>query len=337
MNEKHDFGSCFFLRYVLSLRSLYLRVMEILIIDEYPDPWLSQLRAMPVHVHYFPKADRGQALSLLGTAQVLVLNSKIRVDREAIDLAPKLRLVIRAGVGMDHIDETYLAEKGIRAAFTAGANADSVGEQAVGMLLALRHRLLIADAEVRRFFWRRESNRGSEIGGKTIAIIGYGHTGQAVAKRLSGFGMKVLAYDKYRKDYGDAYADAATMDRIYREAEILSFHLPLTPETRNLANDSFLGRFDRPITLLNLARGPIVDLQALLRAMDKGEVVAAALDVLPNEKIDQWTPAERTMYQNLFDRKEVILTPHIGGWSHESLDNINRSILRMIEEELSRN
>ena len=308
--------------------------MEVLIIDSYPDPWLSEMQALPVKVNYFPNADRELALALLATANILVLNSKIKVDREAIDHAPHLQMVIRAGVGMDHIDQEYLREKGIRAEFTAGANADSVGEQTVGMLLTLRHHLMSADREVRQFFWRRESNRGSEIGGKTIGIIGYGHTGQAVARRLSGFGMKVLAYDKYRKGFSDQYVKEATMEQIYQEATIITFHVPLTAETRRMANDAFFTRFRHPITLLNLARGPIVELPALLRAIDHGQVVAAALDVLPNEKLDTLSSEERIAYKNLFSRNEVLLSPHIGGWSHESLDNINRRILAYVEEML---
>ncbi len=308
--------------------------MQVLIIDSYPDPWLSDLKKLPVKVVYMPGASRVDILHRLAETDILVLNSQIRVDREAIDRAPRLKLVIRAGVGMDHIDEAYLAEKGAKALCTPGANADSVGEQAVGMLLALRHRLAIADREVRQFIWRREANRGREIGGKTMGIIGYGHTGQAVARKLSGFGMRLLAHDIYRTGFSDAFVQEADMEQIYQEAEIISFHVPLTPETRRWANDSFFDHFHHPITLLNLARGPIVDLAALLRALDQGKVVAAALDVLPNERLDVLSSEEHRLYQSLFARKEVMLSPHIGGWSHESLDNINRAIIRHIETHL---
>ena len=308
--------------------------MNVLIIDAFPEPWLSQIQALPVTVHYFPSADRQQALIFLREADILILNSKIRVDREAIDTAPNLKMVIRAGVGMDHIDVDYLAEKGIRAENTEGQNADAVGEQTVGMLLAMQHRIVIANEQVKRFFWRREANRGTEIGGKTIGIIGYGHTGQAVAKRLSGFGMTVLAYDKYRGNYSDQYAKEATMSDIFQQAEIVTLHVPLTAETRNMANDAFFDRFHHPITFLNLARGPITNLTALLRAMDDGQVLQAAIDVLPNEKFDTLTPEETRTYQSLFARKEVIVTPHIGGWSHESLNNINSRIVNLVREML---
>lgn len=306
--------------------------MQVLIIDKFPEPWLSRLRSLAVEVTYLPKADRAVAMALLPQTDILILNSKISVDKEAIDAAPILKMVIRAGIGMDHIDEGYLKEKGIRAVNTIGANADSVGEQTVGMLLALQHHLIAANHEVKNFFWRRESNRATEIGGKTIGLIGYGHTGQAVAKRLSGFGMNILAYDKYRENYSDERVKESSMEEIFREAEVVSFHIPLTDETRGMGNDAFFDKFRRPIVLLNLARGPIVDLTALLRALDDGQVLRAALDVLPKESLYQLTHEEKKTYESLFARKEVLVTPHIGGWSHESLNNINSRIIEFVEE-----
>lgn len=306
--------------------------MQVLIIDKFPEPWLTRLKALPVEVIYLPKADRAVAMVLLPQTDILILNSKIVVDKEAIDAAPNLKIVIRAGIGMDHIDQEYLKEKGIRAVNTIGANADSVGEHTIGMLLALQHHLISANHEVKNFFWRRESNRATEIGGKTIGLIGYGHTGQAVAKRLSGFGMKILAYDKYRENYSDDWVQEASMVDIFREAEIVSFHIPLTAETRGMGNDAFFDRFDHPIVLLNLARGPILDLTALLRALDDGQVLRAGIDVLPKENLYKLTGEEKKTYESLFARKEVLVTPHIGGWSHESLNNINSRIIEFVEE-----
>lgn len=306
--------------------------MNVLIIDQFPDPWRSRLQDLPVEVNYVPKADRAVALALLPEADVLIMNSKIKVDQEAIDIAVRLKLIVRAGIGMDHIDTEYLKEKGIRAENTIGANADSVGEQTVGMLLALRHKLMTANQEVKNFFWRREANRAAEIGGKTIGLVGYGHTGQAVARRLRGFGMKVLAYDKYKSGFGDEWVTEATMEDIYEQAEMVSLHIPLTDETREMCNDAFFDRFHHPITFLNLARGPIVNMTALLRAMDDHQVVAVAIDVLPNEKFDTLTMREKKTYESLFARKNVIVSPHIGGWSHESLDNINSRIIGFVKD-----
>ncbi|GAB4415506.1 MAG: 2-hydroxyacid dehydrogenase [Bacteroidia bacterium] len=301
--------------------------MHILIIDAFPDSFVEAAHALPARLTYLPAADRAAVLAHLSDTDILVINSKIQVDREVIDRAPRLRAVLRAGVGMDHFDLGYMAARGVAAFNAQGGNADAVGEHALGMLLALRHNLLRADREVRQFQWRREANRGREIGGKTVGIIGYGHTGRSVARKLSGFGCRVLAYDKYLHDYSDAFAQAAGMEAIFDQAEILTLHVPLTDETRYLVDAAFLARFRQPVWLLNLARGPMVYLPALLAALDSGQVVAAGLDVLENEKLDSLSPAQRAWYEDLFARPNVILSPHVGGWTFESLDNINAMIL----------
>ncbi|MEM9987667.1 MAG: NAD(P)-dependent oxidoreductase, partial [Bacteroidota bacterium] len=240
--------------------------MQITLIDPFPDEFIEALSQLPVQVRYEPQAQREQVLPWLKDTEVLILNRKIQVDREAIDAAPKLRRVIRAGVGMDHIDEDYLAQKGISAHNTAGANADAVAEQTVGMLLALRHHLHRADRQVRNFEWRREPNRGTELAGRKVGLIGYGHTGKAVARRLSGFRPQVLAYDKYLQGYGEIYAAPASLEQIFQQAEVVSLHVPLTEESHEMVNQDFLERFAQPIYLLNLARGPIVHLPSLLKA-----------------------------------------------------------------------
>ncbi|MEL6671713.1 MAG: NAD(P)-dependent oxidoreductase [Bacteroidota bacterium] len=305
--------------------------MKVLIIDAFPEDFLQALAALPVEVSYRPQDQRSDILPQLAAAEILVMNSKIRLDREAIDAAPQLKLVLRAGVGMDHIEVAYLEERGVIVRNTIGANADAVGEQTVGMLLALRHWIVRADQQVRQFQWKRAENRGREIGGKTIGLIGYGHTGKAVARKLSGFGCRVLAYDKYLTDYGDAYATEASLDQIFAEAEVCSLHIPLTEETHKYADAAFFARFAQPIFFLNLARGPITDLPALLAALDREQVLGAALDVLENEKLPTLTDAQRAAYTELFARPNVIITPHIGGWSFESRQNINQRLLAEIK------
>jgi D-3-phosphoglycerate dehydrogenase len=308
--------------------------MQVLIIDPFRDTFLENMRQLPLQLAYCPDANREEVKSRLSTAEILILNSKVKLDRELIDAAPRLRRVIRAGVGMDHIDLAYLAEKGIRANNCAGSNADAVAEQTVGMLIALRHHLRRADQEVRQFVWKREENRGHEIKGKTVGIIGYGNTGSQVALRLSSFGCRILAYDKYKSGFGNAYVEEVQMPRIFAESDILSLHIPLTEETHELVNTDYLNRFSKPIYLLNLARGPIVYLPALLTAMDQQNVLAAALDVLPNEKLNKLNAEEKALYEDLFQRENALLSPHIGGWTVESKQNIDDMILAMVQEEL---
>ncbi|RMG58238.1 MAG: phosphoglycerate dehydrogenase [Bacteroidetes bacterium] len=309
--------------------------MNVLVIDAFPDAFMAALSSLPVQVMDLREATAAEARSALPSAHILILNSKIRLNAEATPDIPLLRGVIRAGVGMDHIDVAWLEGQGVSVRNTQGANAAAVGEQTVGMLLSLRHQLRLADQSVRAFRWERETHRGREIGGKTIGLIGYGHTGQAVARRLSGFGATVLAYDKYRQGYSDAYATEASMEAIFARAEILSLHVPLTEETHYLVNTDYLTRFAHPLWLLNLARGPVVHLPSLLAALDSGKVVAAALDVLENEKLDTLSPEQEDWYRDLFARDNVLLSPHIGGWSFESRDQINQRILDHVRSLLS--
>ena len=309
--------------------------MNVLVIDRFPDNFLNALQAMPIQVSYLPESAREEILPLLDTTDILILNSKIRVDREVADLAKSMKMVIRAGVGMDHIDVDLLKERGIRVENTIGANADAVGEQAVGMLLALRHNIVRADRQVRNFEWRREENRGVELGGKTIGIVGYGNTGKAVAKRLTGFGCKILAYDKYLHDFEDGIVEEVDLEDIFKQSDVCSLHIPLTDETRSWANDEFFNRFTSPVYFLNLARGPIVHLPALLNALKEGQVIGAGLDVLVNEKLPTLTAEQRGWYGELFTNDRIIVTPHIGGWTVESLENVNNRILEHVKDFIS--
>ncbi len=263
------------------------------------------------------------------------MNSKVNADQELADRATKLKLVCRAGVGLDHIDVAYLSSKGIAVKNTAGSNADSVGEQTVGMLLTLRHKLMTANAQVKQYQWLREQNRGLEIKGKSIGIVGYGHTGKAVARNLSGFGAELLVYDKYVSGFGHAHVREVTMEALFARAEILTLHVPLTEETLQLVNDAYLARFQHPIWLLNLSRGPVVDIAALVRGLESGKVRGAALDVLPNEKLATLSETEKALYDRLFSFDNVLLSPHIGGWSVESLENINSRIVGYVAELLA--
>jgi D-3-phosphoglycerate dehydrogenase len=204
------------------------------------------------------------------------------------------------------------------------------------MLLVLMNRLLIADAEVRKGIWRREANRGLELEGKTVGIIGYGNTGSAFAEKLSGFACRVLAYDKYKKGFSDAHVEESGMDRICREADILSLHVPLTEETTYLVDEQYLGSFSKDLFLLNTSRGQCVNTHDLVQAIESGKVKGAALDVLEHERAsfegleDGSMPAD---LQYLFSSDKVILTPHIAGWTLESKRKLAEVILSKILSE----
>lgn len=308
---------------------------QILVSDPFSDNLLEDLHHLPVKVDYIPLPRRASILENLWQYQVWVMNSAIQVDREAIDHASSLQLIIRAGVGLDHIDVAYCQQKGIAVSPTPGGNASAVGEQAVGMLLNLLHHISRADQQVRQFSWLREPNRGHELGHKTVGIIGYGYTGRAFARCLTGFGCRILAYDKYISEFGSEKVEEADLEQLFSACDVLSLHVPLTPETHHLVDDTFLRRFERPLVLLNLSRGKVVSLRALLGALNTGQVQAAGLDVLENEHFDRLTPGERQAYQDLFSRDNVLITPHIGGWTWESKANIEGMILEIVKRHLA--
>jgi D-3-phosphoglycerate dehydrogenase len=257
----------------------------------------------------------------------VAIRSRIVFDKECIDHAHHLKFIARAGAGMESIDVDYAESKSILCLNSPEGNRDALAEHAVGMLLSLLNRLNIADREIRKGMWLREKNRGFELGGKTVGIIGYGNMGSAFAKRLKGFGVDVIAYDKYKENFTDEFAREVSMDAIFKESDILSLHLPLTPETHYLLNDTFVQSFHKPFYLINTARGKIVDTECLVKNLKSGKILGAALDVLEYEShsFENMLSLQSNMplpLQYLMESDQVVLSPHIAGWSFESNEKI---------------
>ena len=251
----------------------------------------------------------------------IVIRSKFKITKEIIDAAPNLKCIARAGAGMENIDADYAKKKGIACVSAPEGNRHAVAEHALGMLLMLFNNLKKADSEVREGKWRREENRGTELGGKTIGIIGYGNTGSAFAKLLSGFDTSILVYDKYKKNFGSDKIKESSPEEIFEKADILSLHIPLTEETDYLVSDSYINKFKKNIYLINTARGKCVNTKDLVNNLESGKVLGACLDVLEYEdvsfeKIDLQKLPEPMNY--LARSNKVILSPHIAGWTHES-------------------
>lgn len=291
---------------------------HLLIADRFTETYRNRLAALPgVRLHYLPDAPRAEHLAALGAATVLLQRSSLRIDTEALAHAPNLRLILRAGVGLEHIDEAACAARGIAVVNTAGANANAVAEAAVGTLLSLLGNLAKTDRELRAGVWERSANRGTELGSLTVGVIGYGNIGRAVVPKLAAFGCRVLAYDKYLEGFMKVgLLEEVQMPRIFAEADVLSLHIPLTDETQGLVDAAFLARFAKPIWLLNLARGGIVNTADLLAALTSGRVRGAGLDVFEQEP-----PFAMPEWASLAAHPGVLLTPHIAGWSHQSLQN----------------
>lgn len=243
-----------------------------------------------------------------------------RVGRDVLDHAPGLRFVARMGSGLENIDTAACAERGVAVINSPEGNRDGVAEHTLLLVLALLKHLPRADRQVHAGLWRREANRGTDLHGRTVGIIGLGHMGLAFAERLQGFGVRVLAYDKYRIGHAPPHVQECDLATLQRESDIVSLHLPLTPETRHYVNASFLAGFARPIHLVNTSRGPVLHTAALLDALDGGRVLGAGLDVLEFERADLsgLDPGpEASVLERLLRHDRVILTPHIAGVTHE--------------------
>lgn len=281
---------------------------------------------------YQPKAKRDEILEQIAEYEGLMIRNKTRVDEAFLQAATRLEFIGRAGAGLDLIDREACDRHHVRLFAANAGNRDAVGEHVLGMLLALLNHIHTADREVRQKIWLREANRGTELGGKTVGLIGYGHNGQAFAKRLSGFNVNVLAYDKYRDNYSDAYARQATMQQLFEQADVLSLHIPLTEETSYLVREDFISQFQKPFYLINCSRGEIVQLAAVLQGLQSGKVLGACLDVLENEKLHQLPAGPDEVFDSLIQLPNVIFTPHVAGWTHESYVRINEVLVQQIAE-----
>ncbi|MBS7565910.1 2-hydroxyacid dehydrogenase [Mucilaginibacter sp. Bleaf8] len=302
---------------------------RLLIVDDLHPIFIEQTEALGYTCDYRPSIKLDEVLAILPDYEGLVIRSKFQVDKTVLDTATNLRFIARAGAGMDNIDEAYALQKGITLLNAPEGNRDAVGEHAIGMLLSLMNNLNRGDAEVRAGLWQREANRGYELKGRTVGIIGYGNMGQSFARKLKGFEINVLAYDKYKTGFSDNYAHEATMQQITEQSDILSLHIPLTDETNGLVNDEYLQQFKKPIFLLNTARGKIVKTQAILNAISQGKILGAGLDVLETEKF----PAlgEQSWYEELRQSGKVLLSPHVAGWTFESYRKISEVMAEKIK------
>ncbi len=268
--------------------------------------------------------------SVISQYQGIIGRSKTRLDAEMLNLATGLAFIGRGGAGLDDIDLALCKERNIAVINAPEGNRDAVGEHALGMLLSVMNRLHIAWSQMREGSWQRQANRGTELGGKTVGIIGYGNMGRAFARKLGGFNVRVLAYDKYLSQLPDSYATFSDMETLFNEADVISLHVPLTDETRGMVNIAWLSRFKRRPVLVNTARGQATISADILSALETGLLSGAALDVLENEKPSSYTPAEQEIFNRLSARPDVLLTPHIAGWTQESYLRINEVLVRKI-------
>lgn len=275
-------------------------------------------------VQYAPAISYEDLRDGIGAVNGLVVSTRVQIDRALLEQAPNLQWIARLGSGLELIDTVYAAARGIQVLSSPEGNCNAVAEQALGMTLSLLHRISSSAGEVRAGKWLREANRGTELRGKTVGIIGYGHTGSAFARVLRGFDVTILAHDKYKADFGIDHVQEATLEAVLRHSHVVSMHLPLTNETYHYANEHFFSALEQQPIFVNTSRGNVHDTAALVAALQKGNISGAALDVLENEKLETYTPEEREYLQWLLQQPQVLITPHIAGYSYESFYKMSR-------------
>jgi len=300
---------------------------KVLIIDDMHESVNRLFEEAGFHPDYKPEITPAEVHASIGGYEGLVVRSKMTVDKPLIDKGVKLRFIARAGAGLDKVDYQYVEQKGIRLYNAPEGNRDALAEHAVGMILSLFNKINSASREVKSGIWQREANRGWELMGKTVSIFGFGFMGEAFSQRLMGFGCRVIAYDKYKTLRPDQTAEQVELSDFFEQTEVLSIHVPLTDETRFLFDSSYFANFKRLKFIINTSRGEVVKLSAVNDLLENKKVFGACLDVLENEKLDKLSPQQQEDFENLSSRNNVVLTPHVAGWTMESYRKINEVLV----------
>ena len=305
---------------------------RILIADDMHECIITSLEKNGYEAVYSPRITRDEILSIIHEFNGIIIRSKTDVDKELIDAGSELSFVARAGAGMDKVDYEYLESKNIEVINAPEGNKDALGEHAIGMLLSLLHKIPYGNRGVKRGKWDREGNRGIELKGKVVGIYGVGNMGMSFARKLNGFECEIIGYDKFKGDLDSSVIEQVELEEFMDRTEILSIHIPLYDETRYLFDFEYLKRFKNLKVLINTSRGEVLRTSDLIRMMEEETIYGVCLDVLENEKIHSYSDEEKDLLNNLTQLPNVIITPHVGGWTYESYERISLVIAEKIIE-----
>ena len=309
---------------------------KVLIVAPVHTVLLDTLQTLAYEYDCKEEATQQQVLEIIQDYEGLITSTRLLMDKAFIDVASQLKWVGRMGSGMEIIDVPYAESKGIKCFSSPEGNANAVAEQALGMLLALRHKIFSSHVEMQKDIWLREENRGIEIEGLTAGIIGYGNNGSALAKKLKALDVKVLALDKYKTDFEEeGITECKSIDAIWEHADIISFHLPLNTETEYYFNEAFLNRMQKQFTLLNLSRGKIVEQNALYNGLRSGKILGGALDVWEVEPVSKMTIVMKQQSEEMLRMPNFIGTPHIAGYTVQALYKMSYFLAEKIKKAVS--
>lgn len=282
-------------------------------------------------VVYAPNISYDDLLYNMPKVVGLVVTTRLKIDKVIIDLAPQLKWIGRLGSGMELIDTEYAGLKNICCVSSPEGNRNAVAEHALGMLLSMMNNIIKSAAEVKDRKWLRDENRGIELFGKTIGIIGFGNTGESFAKLLSSFGVTMLAYDKYKTDFGGKFIREASLDQICKYADVISFHVPLSDETKFMADEAFFAKLENTPFLINTSRGNVIETTALINALKEHKIKGVALDVIENEKLETLSVIQKEQFEYLTSSDKVLITPHIAGYSNEAFLKMSEVLISKLE------